>query len=1025
MTIRIYPSQLPGEPLETHEHGHCSVYDWFMQNVEGFDLSANHPVYVEVEGKIINPEEWPLTFIQSDSDVRILPVPYGIELGIMGWIAIAVSVASVAFSLYMMSQMRGMGGMSQPGNGDSLELNPAKANSPKLGQPIREVMGKAQIYPDYVLQPISRFRDKKVFYTDMFLAIGVGNFAISASDIRIGNTPVSSFGEDVSYKIYPPGADVSADHRSENWYNSTEVGNTSSGTAGLDLGSSGPESVSISADAVFVSDENITLIGQTSDDDEDDDTSIPESWKQGTLINVKAPANYSVINTAGYSVIYGDLTELTPAVGMAVTLNYLNKDYALIIDAFVPEKLPIPGVGGSSASITASAAPVTYDFIDAPATFFLIWKGESYAISLTENYLNMSGVVETITGQLTGSGLIAQDLSGRIAITEESSPWSAGNITHSDLPVDLFGSEPVSVSGVASSGGAKGVDAHIWLKMTTGAPFSGLSDGTQRLSLGRKNFQYRIVDIDGLTISVERMIPGTVSDDLIVDALWPGFTPRTLLDFAVTGLNDDSNWIGPFVMSPEGEDTSRFEINLNFQSGLCRYDDRGNKGSAGVELLLQYRQFGDTEWVEKKLSYNESTEDQIGFTESYDVPSGQYEIRMRRVTATGGGSTRDGVFWQSLRCRLNKRPSRYAKVTTIALTVRTGNRIAAQSDRRVNIRGTRIYDGFPRRSISGAFHHVLLSAGMQPEEIDSATISDLEEAYWTPRGEYFDFEASSDSTKVLDMMQKITNAGMGYFLLSDGLVSAGREGIKPWVGAITPHEMVDNLETQFTVPSQDDYDGVDVTYINERTWATETVQCRTSDNLTPRKIEDYTLDGVLSEDRAWRIGMRRLMKYLYQRLGHSTRTEMDARAYDYNDRIVLTDDIPGSDTISCLVISMEHDERTVTLQTSEPLDWNFSNPRVLIRFQDSSASPLLVPERIDDYSISLPVSESLRLDEWITDDPSVEPPRLIFCSSQQVGYDALLASIEPSSDGTTTVSALQYSPLFYQHDDATYPGNVS
>nr|VXZ85574.1 Uncharacterised protein [Klebsiella pneumoniae] len=31
---------------------------------------------------------------------------------------------------------------------------------------------------------------------------------------------------------------------------------------------------------------------------------------------------------------------------------------------------------------------------------------------------------------------------------------------------------------------------------------------------------------------------------------------------------------------------------------------------------------------------------------------------------------------------------------------------------------------------------------------------------------------------------------------------------------ITPHEMVEELQSGFTVPSEDDFDGVDVTYIN-------------------------------------------------------------------------------------------------------------------------------------------------------------------------------------------------------------------
>ena len=71
--------------------------------------------------------------------------------------------------------------------------------------------------------------------------------------------------------------------------------------------------------------------------------------------------------------------------------------------------------------------------------------------------------------------------------------------------------------------------------------------------------------------------------------------------------------------------------------------------------------------------------------------------------------------------------------------------------------------------------------------------------------------------------------------------------------------MTDPLQTAFVAPSADDYDGVDVTYINGTTWAEETVQCRTSDNPTPVKIEDYTLDGILDQDRAYQIGMRRPM----------------------------------------------------------------------------------------------------------------------------------------------------------------------
>lgn len=144
--------------------------------------------------------------------------------------------------------------------------------------------------------------------------------------------------------------------------------------------------------------------------------------------------------------------------------------------------------------------------------------------------------------------------------------------------------------------------------------------------------------------------------------------------------------------------------------------------------------------------------------------------------------------------------------------------------------------------------------------------------------------------------------------------------------------MTEELQTTFSAPSADDYDGVDVTYINGTTWSEETVQCRTPDNPTPRKIESYTLDGVLDPNRAYQIGMRRLMKYLHQRLGHNTTTELDALVYQYGDRILLTDDIPGNKTVSSLVMDMVTTGVETVFTVAEQLDWSFENPRVILRY---------------------------------------------------------------------------------------------
>ncbi|HBK6084148.1 TPA: kinase, partial [Raoultella ornithinolytica] len=284
--------------------------------------------------------------------------------------------------------------------------------------------------------------------------------------------------------------------------------------------------------------------------------------------------------------------------------------------------------------------------------------------------------------------------------------------------------------------------------------------------------------------------------------------------------------------------------------------------------------------------------------------------------------------------------------------------------------------------------------------------------------------ATGDSISALEMLQKIANAGKSYFLLSDGLATVGREGVKPWTGIITPHEMTEELQTGFSAPSDDDYDGVDVTYINGATWAEETVQCRTTDNPTPVKIEDYKLDGVLNRDHAWQIGMRRLMKYLHQRLTFQTTTELDALCYNVGDRIVLTDDIPDSaTTISCLVESLSTTDGVSTLTVSEPLNWTYPNPRALIRYQDGSASALMVATKVGDYQLSVPyLSDFDAIDFSI---PSIEPVRLIFCDSSRVGYDAIVSEIAPQSDGTCQVTAKEYRASFYDYDNAGYPGDVA
>lgn len=154
--------------------------------------------------------------------------------------------------------------------------------------------------------------------------------------------------------------------------------------------------------------------------------------------------------------------------------------------------------------------------------------------------------------------------------------------------------------------------------------------------------------------------------------------------------------------------------------------------------------------------------------------------------------------------------------------------------------------------------------------------------------------------------------------------------------------------------------------------------------------------------------------------------QLDALCYNTGDRIVLTDDIPGNNTISCLVEAMTTAGGVTTFTVTEPLDWSFENPRALIRYQDGSASGLMVASRVGDYQLSVPnlsdFDDPLKIDQT---SPAIEPVRLVFCGSTRHVYDAIVEEIAPQSDGTCQVTAKEYRTSFYDYDNASYPGDIA
>lgn len=1001
--IEIYPSRIGVEkgdcvPLEIHQvKGPITLAGWLSANVKGFDISAVHPICIEVNDTVVPVDQWPSVVVGPETAVKIFPEARAAAAAVAAWVAVALAAVSI---IMVMSMPKAKAAKQQ--QGDDLDLATATGNHAKLNSPIREILGKAKVYPDLLVPPVSRFVNKRLMRTSLCLCVGRGRHLLPSSALKIGDTPVAAFGSDVTFNIYEPGASLANDPRAQNWYPVGEVGGTNAGTAGLDLGSTAPSESTALADSILISGTTISLLGNS--------PRFPDNWAAGTVLTLVTPDTFTVSSAGGYSRIAGALTDLSPFVGMKVTLRS-DTDLDLMVASVAPYVPPVPGVGGSPSSVSASASPSTYDFSASAVVWTVTFQGVTKTVSLNANYASMSALVSIITSQLSGIGLVAQDNSGRLRLIEPLSPYRGGTISQTSAPVPIFGSGPTYVVGTASTGGSAEQQASITLQFDNGTPFTGLAVGQQRLALGYRGFRYSVVSIDGLSASIRR-----INDLGAIDTNWGGFTARTLLDFSFTGPGGTVNWIGPLMGCPENELATMAEYDVFFNNGLCYYSKQGNikVSSKSVEVRWRDAAIGGA-WTTITHTYVEATPDQIGFTHQLVFPYPlRPEFQMRRVEPLMGGQARESIQWLGLRTLLPW-PKSYEGVTVITMDVRGGDRLSAQSERQVNCVPTRIYDSAPMRSIKGAALHVCQSLGIDESLIDMDALNTVDQDYWTPRGELYDM-SHEKAVPAREMLQGIFTAGMSHLSNGNGLLSVKREGIQPARGVITPHEMASELTASFTAPSPDDFDGVDVEYVDQYTNRKETVQCRLPGSLG-LKVDKIQLDGVSDRDYAWRIGMRQLRKYQFSRWAYSVDTELDALVFEDIDRITLADDIPNT-TSSALIMEVEQVGDRYLLTLSEEMDWTMVAPRAVIRRHDGTVTSLFEPQEAGFHQVLVPLST---IDFDIITDLSIEPARFLFGPSEQVGYPAMITEITPNQDGTCAVTASEYSPVFYADDDNYAP----
>lgn len=559
------------------------------------------------------------------------------------------------------------------------------------------------------------------------------------------------------------------------------------------------------------------------------------------------------------------------------------------------------------------------------------------------------------------------------------------------------------------------------LNYADGSPAVGLSSGSASMAISYRGLHYEILTVSSSTLAVDRL-----TDTGSVDGGWPGFgaLSTTTSTISVDAAASDENWTGPFPACPDGEVTNTIEFDVFFPQGLYQLNKYNNPVAFPVTVELQYRDITvGGAWTAVSRTYNGGTIDQIGFTELVALGSSfRPECRMRRITPDSLATTvSDAVQWYGLRSRLIA-PTSYAGATTMTLRIRGGNRLASQSEQLVSTQATRVLPvrsggaeagDAPTRSIAPWVRYVAKSVGYTDADLDLAELDRLGDI-WDARGDFYDFPHDGNTT-VKAVLSDALGAGFADTTIDRGRIRPARDELRApdaFEHMYTPQNMAEPLTRNFKSPSPDDFDGVDVEYVDPTTWNVETVQCRLPGDIGAR-VEKIRANGVANRDRAWRIGMRQRRSHKYRRWTYNWGTELDALNSRYLSYVATADNTPGYAQTAIMVAVAGS-----TVTSSEPLVWGPALSHVAaFRRPDGSLSGPYAATRVDDFRFT--IAPALDFTPDVSGD--IEPPHILFGTSTLWSFPTLVTEISPNGAESVSVTGVNYDARIYADDDGTAP----
>ena len=904
-----------------------NLIEFFKDNSRYFDENKEYNLDVLVDGVKIPQNMWGIADISRANTIKIIIIPEGTMLAI---IQIIVMVVAVAYSIYMYNKMKKQGNTSSLAQGNSIYDVNAQGNTVKYQSIIPENFGYFKCFPSYLTDPHYYYKENKK-YIDMVLSQGVGSFDYTdtGEDVLIGNTPLNNF-VGCRYSVIDPGekiSEVSFDSTlNQMWFNSIDV--TSSGKTIKNSVTGVMGSPCCELQSIYF----------------EDDHNQPKNWAEGDILQFTdaqqakdIPFRYRAFPSDFY---FGNHNSNYPQSSLDPTLLYFkvfgygdfHGGYDIISKIEIYDKDKLVGYKIKKIRINLGVSSIAQAWY--PLNMMVGRGIAPQTETAKRTILGENKLLYTNSYRLKAGDICdLQDL--YFTNYDESYKCNVGNPHFTVAPADdqiYYGGEiaqltfncDFTVSVYDWDTCVNSVWGHwLFLQMGYSCAVQGYADiGEHYSNSYGDNGYYKIKKIykeDGLIYDVygknnkknatkyllAKVNPNNFDEE---ETEWNCFfyagcaMPTTVVKNITQLSGTKETPIGTFRGNPVGKLGSLYELDFNAPNGVYQVDEQnGAYKKLTVEWQVKYRQVGTTAWDTRNLHFTGYNADELGMTERFELPLGDWEFTVVRISPEFKDSSHsETVKWCGLKCLLGEKDT-YTNQTVLTVRCVGSEALSELDDNQFSTLFTRklpnIYTGELEATtdLAPAIKYICAQSKFG-NLFNQLSLAEFD-SYAKSKG--FEFNGAFDrENTMLDAMRAVANVGLNDLIVKNNELHLTRMEAKTendYTYIFTPQNMISQPQVTITLNKPDDTKQCTINYTDTSTYKTSQIVASYDENgdiiYTDYDVSPYSEEidslGITSVAQAQAVAGRRLGYLTYTKTQYTIETELDGLNCQYNDYVGL------------------------------------------------------------------------------------------------------------------------------------------